>query len=129
MDGQLMGEFESDAKELEADSWSLVVDNDFVCQQKKDVIKRQDVIYELMQTEMHHLRTLKIMSEIYSKGMTKELQFETSTVERIFPCLEDLIDIHTQFLYRILEKRKESLVANSERNFFIRKIGDILVNQ
>ncbi|XP_078386158.1 A-kinase anchor protein 13-like isoform X5 [Cetorhinus maximus] len=129
LDGQLMGEFESDAKELEADSWSLVVDNNFVCQQKKEVIKRQDVIYELMQTEMHHLRTLKIMSEIYSKGMTKELQFETSTVERIFPCLEDLIDIHTQFFYRILEKRKESLVANSDRNFFIKKIGDTLVNQ
>ncbi|XP_038669297.1 LOW QUALITY PROTEIN: A-kinase anchor protein 13-like [Scyliorhinus canicula] len=129
MDGQLMGEFESDAKELEADSWSLVVDNSFVCQQKKEVIKRQDVIYELMQTEMHHLRTLKIMSEIYSKGMTKELQLETSTVERIFPCLEDLIDIHTQFFNRILEKRKESLVANSDRNFFIKKIGDILMNQ
>ncbi|XP_078097395.1 A-kinase anchor protein 13-like isoform X2 [Mustelus asterias] len=129
MDGQLMGEFESDAKELEADSWSLVVDNNFVCQQKKDAIKRQDVIYELMQTEMHHLRTLKIMSEIYSKGMTKELQFETSTVERIFPCLEDLIDIHTQFLNRILEKKKESLAANSDRNFFIKKIGDILMNQ
>ncbi|XP_067874208.1 A-kinase anchor protein 13-like isoform X2 [Heterodontus francisci] len=129
MDGQLMGEFESDAKELEADSWSLVVDNNFVCQQKKEVIKRQDVIYELMQTEMHHLRTLKIMSDVYSKGMMKELQFETSTVERIFPCLEDLIDIHTQFFNRILEKKKESLVVSSDRNFFIKKIGDVLVNQ
>ncbi|XP_067827474.1 A-kinase anchor protein 13 isoform X2 [Heptranchias perlo] len=129
MDGQLMGEFESDAKELEADSWSLVVDNKFVRQQKKEVIKRQDVIYELMQTEMHHLRTLKIMSDVYSKGMTKELQFDNPTVERIFPCLEDLIDIHTQFFNRILERRKESLVANSDRNFIIKKIGDILVNQ
>lgn len=45
MDGQLMGEFELEAKELEADSWSMVVDNKFVRQQKKDVIKRQDVIY------------------------------------------------------------------------------------
>ncbi|XP_051896222.1 LOW QUALITY PROTEIN: A-kinase anchor protein 13-like [Pristis pectinata] len=129
MDGQLMGEFESDAKELEADSWSLVVDNKFVRQQKKEVIKRQDVIYELMQTEMHHLRTLKIMSDVYSKGMTKELQFETSLVDRIFPCLEDLIDIHTQFFSRILERKKESMVENSERSFIIKKIGDILVNQ
>ncbi|XP_069768128.1 A-kinase anchor protein 13 isoform X2 [Narcine bancroftii] len=129
MDGQLMGEFESDAKELEADSWSLVVDNKFIRQQKKEVIKRQDVIYELMQTEMHHLRTLKIMSDVYSKGMSKELQFETSTMERIFPCLEDLIDIHTQFFSRILERKKESLVENSDRSFIIKKIGDILVNQ
>ncbi|XP_059808918.1 A-kinase anchor protein 13-like isoform X4 [Hypanus sabinus] len=129
MDGQLMGEFEADAKELEADSWSLVVDSTFVRQQKKEVIKRQDVIYELMQTEMHHLRTLKIMSDVYSKGMSKELQFETSMVDRIFPCLEDLIDIHTQFFSRILERKKESMVENSDRSFIIKKIGDILVNQ
>ncbi|XP_032906493.1 A-kinase anchor protein 13 isoform X3 [Amblyraja radiata] len=129
MDGQLMGEFELEAKELEADSWSLVVDNRFVRQQKKDVIKRQDVIYELMQTEMHHFRTLKIMSDVYSKGMSKELQFETSTVDRIFPSLEDLIDIHTQFFTRILERKKESLVENSDHSFIIKQIGDILVNQ
>ncbi|XP_078283552.1 A-kinase anchor protein 13-like isoform X2 [Rhinoraja longicauda] len=129
MDGQLMGEFELDAKELEADSWSMVVDNKFVRQQNKDVIKQQDVIYELMQTEMHHLRTLKIMSDIYSKGMSKELQFESSMVDRIFPSLEDLIDIHTQFFSRILERKKESLVENSDRSFIIKKIGDILVNQ
>lgn len=45
MDSQLMGEFEADAKELEADSWSFTVDKKFLKQLKKDVIKRQDVIY------------------------------------------------------------------------------------
>ena len=45
MDSQLMGEFEADSKELEADSWSLTQDKKFLKQLKKDVIKRQDVIY------------------------------------------------------------------------------------
>lgn len=45
MDIQLMGEFEADAKELEADSWSFTVDKKLLKQLKKDVIKRQDVIY------------------------------------------------------------------------------------
>lgn len=42
---QLMGDFEMDSKQLEAQSWSQVVDVKFLRQQKKDVVKRQDVIY------------------------------------------------------------------------------------
>lgn len=45
MDNQLMGEFEADGKDLEADSWSFMVDKKYLKQLKKDVIKRQDVIY------------------------------------------------------------------------------------
>lgn len=45
MDSQLLGEFEADAKELEADSWSFTVDKKYLKHLKKDVIKRQDVIY------------------------------------------------------------------------------------
>lgn len=45
IDGQLMGEFEADAKELEADSWSFTADKKYLKQLKKDVIKQQDVIY------------------------------------------------------------------------------------
>lgn len=44
-EGQLMGDFEMDSKQLEAQSWSQVVDGKFLRQQKKDVVKRQDVIY------------------------------------------------------------------------------------
>lgn len=45
IDGQLMGEFEADAKDLEADSWSFTADKRYLKQLKKDVIKQQDVIY------------------------------------------------------------------------------------
>ncbi|KAM9124440.1 A-kinase anchor protein 13 isoform 2-T2 [Pangshura tecta] len=128
-EGQLMGDFEMDSKQLEAESWSQVVDSKFLKQHKKDVVKRQDVIYELMQTEMHHVRTLKIMSDVYSRGMMQELQFEQQMVEKVFPCLDDLLNIHNQFFQRILERKKESLADKSEKNFVIKRIGDILVNQ
>ncbi|KAM7151502.1 A-kinase anchor protein 13 isoform 3-T3 [Macrochelys suwanniensis] len=128
-EGQLMGDFEMDSKQLEAESWSQVVDSKFLRQQKKDIVKRQDVIYELMQTEMHHVRTLKIMSDVYSRGMMQELQFEQQMVEKVFPCLDDLLNIHNQFFQRILERKKESLMDKSDKNFVIKRIGDILVNQ
>ncbi|NWH65818.1 AKP13 protein, partial [Geococcyx californianus] len=128
-EGQLMGDLELDSKQLEAESWSQVVDSKFLQQQNKDVVKRQDVIYELMQTEMHHVRTLKIMSDVYSAGMLKELQYDQHVVDKIFPCLENLLHIHSHFFQRILERKKESLADKSEKNFIIKRIGDILVNQ
>lgn len=128
-EGQLMGDFESDSKQLEAESWSRTVDSKFLKQQKKDVVKRQEVIYELMQTELHHIRTLKIMSDVYSRGMMTDLLFEQQMVEKLFPCLDELISIHSQFFQRILERKKESLVDKSEKNFLVKRIGDVLVSQ
>ncbi|XP_072473696.1 A-kinase anchor protein 13 isoform X5 [Notamacropus eugenii] len=128
-EGQLMGDFEMDSKQLEAESWSRIVDSKFLKQQKKDIVKRQEVIYELMQTELHHIRTLKIMSDVYSRGMVTDLLFEQPMVEKLFPCLDELLSIHSQFFQRILERKKESLVEKSEKNFLIKRIGDILVNQ
>ncbi|NXP08657.1 AKP13 protein, partial [Thinocorus orbignyianus] len=128
-EGQLMGDLEFDSKQLEAESWSQAVDSKFLQQQDKDDVKRQDVIYELMQTEMHHVRTLKIMSDVYSAGMLKELQYDQQVVDKIFPCLENLLQIHSHFFQRILERKKESLADKSEKNFVIKRIGDILVNQ
>ncbi|XP_032031741.1 A-kinase anchor protein 13 isoform X4 [Hylobates moloch] len=128
-EGQLLGDFEIDSKQLEAESWSRIIDTKFLKQQKKDVVKRQEVIYELMQTELHHVRTLKIMSDVYSRGMMTDLLFEQQMVEKLFPCLDELISIHSQFFQRILERKKESLVDKSEKNFLIKRIGDVLVNQ
>ncbi|XP_021263213.1 A-kinase anchor protein 13 isoform X6 [Numida meleagris] len=128
-EGQLMGDLELDSKQLEAESWSQAVDSLFLQQQNRDVVKRQDVIYELMQTEMHHVRTLKIMNDVYSAGMLQELQYDQQVVDKIFPCLENLLHIHSQFFQRILERKKESLADKSEKNFVIKRIGDILVNQ
>ncbi|KAM4602724.1 A-kinase anchor protein 13 [Polymixia lowei] len=129
MDGQLMGEFEADVKELEADSWSLTVDQAYLQQLRKDLVKRQDVIYELIQTEMHHVRTLRIMSEVYSKGLQKEVQLEVQTQEKLFPVLDELLELHTQHLLRLLERKKEGQQEGSEGGFVINRIGDILVSQ
>ncbi|XP_058683477.1 rho guanine nucleotide exchange factor 28 isoform X2 [Poecile atricapillus] len=118
-----------DAEEFEAESWSLVVDPMFRSKQEKDVVKRQGVIFELMQTEVHHIHTLFIMSEIFRKGMKEELQLDRSMVDRIFPCLDELLEMHRQFFCRMKDRRQESCEAGSERNFVISRIGDILVQQ
>ncbi|XP_056272585.1 A-kinase anchor protein 13-like isoform X3 [Pseudoliparis swirei] len=130
MDSQLMGEFECDTKDLEADSWSGTVDKKFLKMLKKDEIEKQDVIYELYQTEFHHVRTLKIMSEVYYKGLQKELQLDTHTLDKIFPVLDDMLDTHTHFLTLLLERKRASATEGENNNsFLIYSIGDVLLNQ
>ncbi|NXO03267.1 ARHG2 factor, partial [Rhinopomastus cyanomelas] len=126
---QLMSDFETDGKDFEADSWSLAVDNSYLQQHKMDVMKRQDVIYELIQTEIHHVRTLKIMANMFRKAMLDDLQVDPATVQKIFPCVDELSQIHERFLAQLLERRRESLAQDSNKNFVINRLGDILVNQ
>ncbi|NXT49179.1 ARHGI factor, partial [Pluvianellus socialis] len=125
----LRSEIETDAHEFEAESWSVAVEQSYAKRQKKDVIKRQDVIYELMQTEMHHVRTLKIMLKVYSKAMREELQFSNAVINKLFPCVDELLELHGQFLLQLKERRKESLEEGSDRNYIIQNIGDLLVKQ
>uniref|UniRef100_A0A8C3Q700 Rho/Rac guanine nucleotide exchange factor 18 n=1 Tax=Geospiza parvula TaxID=87175 RepID=A0A8C3Q700_GEOPR len=125
----LRSEIETDAHEFEAESWSVAVEQPYAKRQRKDVIKRQDVIYELMQTEMHHVRTLKIMLKVYSRAMREELQFSHAVINKLFPCVDELLEMHGQFLLQLKERRKESLEEGSDRNYIIQNIGDLLVKQ
>lgn len=84
---------------------------------------------ELVQTEAHHVRTLKIMLKVYSKALQEELQFSSKAVSRLFPCVDELLDLHSHFLSRLKERRQESLEEGSDRNYVIQKIGDLLVQQ
>lgn len=80
---------------------------------------------------MHHIRTLRIMSEVYSKGLQKDLQMDVETVGKLFPGLDDLIDFHTQHLLRLFERKRESQLEEGSHDggFIINRIGDILVAQ
>ncbi|XP_074205662.1 rho guanine nucleotide exchange factor 2 isoform X2 [Camelus bactrianus] len=126
---ELMSDFEMDEKDFAADSWSLAVDSSFLQQHKKEVMKQQDVIYELIQTELHHVRTLKIMTRLFRTGMLEELQLEPGVVQGLFPCVDELTDIHTRFLSQLLERRRQALCPGSPRNFVIHRLGDLLISQ
>lgn len=126
---ELMSDFEMDEKDFAADSWSLAVDSSFLQQHKKEVMKQQDVIYELIRTELHHVRTLKIMTRLFRAGMLEELQLEPAAVQGLFPCVDELSDIHTRFLSQLLERRRQALCPGSTRNFIIPRLGDLLISQ
>ncbi|XP_069563971.1 rho guanine nucleotide exchange factor 28-like isoform X1 [Brachyistius frenatus] len=129
VDAPLLSDLSADLLGFDAESWSLTVSPEFCRKHDRHTIKRQDVIYELMQTELHHIQTLTVMSEVFRRGMLEELQLGWDSVARIFPCLDSLLLFHRN-LFRALQERQqaETQIENS-RNYLIHQIGDILLQQ
>ncbi|XP_044063885.1 rho guanine nucleotide exchange factor 2 [Siniperca chuatsi] len=125
----LLEELQVEGSCVQADSWSLVVEPNFLQTLHKDLIKQQDVIYELIQTEFHHVRTLRIMEGVYRRGMLEEVMLEAGVVHTIFPCLDQLLEWHSSFLSELLNRRKEGLMEGSSTNFTVRRIGELLLRQ
>uniref|UniRef100_A0AAQ4PNM8 Rho guanine nucleotide exchange factor (GEF) 1a n=1 Tax=Gasterosteus aculeatus aculeatus TaxID=481459 RepID=A0AAQ4PNM8_GASAC len=125
----VLEDLEVEGQDFKADSWSMAVDTSYLQTHRKNIIKRQDVIYELIQTELHHMRTLHIMERVFRQGMLEELQLDLCTVYAMFPCLDQLTRIHSHFLSQLLLRRNSSLQSGSSRNFTIHQLGDILLEQ
>ncbi|XP_062291570.1 rho guanine nucleotide exchange factor 1a isoform X2 [Scomber scombrus] len=125
----VMEEMEFEGQDFKADSWSMAVESSYLQSHSKNIIKRQDVIYELIQTEVHHMRTLRIMERVFQQGMLDELQLDPGIVHNMFPCLDQLLSIHSHFLTQLLLRRNISLEPDSSRNFTIHQLGDILIEQ
>lgn len=84
---------------------------------------------ELIQTEFHHVRTLRIMEGVYRRAMLEEVRLEAGVVHTIFPCLDQLLEWHSGFLSELLSRRKQGLAQGSATNFTVRRIGDLLLRQ
>ncbi|KAK2822631.1 hypothetical protein Q5P01_022696 [Channa striata] len=124
----LRSEIDVDSQGLEAESWSTAVDQNYMKSLNKEVVKRQDVIYELMQTEMHHVRTLKILQYIYMHELRKSQLIEEAKLERLFPGVEGLLSLHQHFL-NCLKERLMQCQEEGSPNYQITKLGDVLISQ
>lgn len=84
---------------------------------------------ELIQTELHHIQTLTVMSEVFRRGMVEELQLDWDCVARIFPCLDSLLCFHRNFFGALQERRQAGTQADNPQNYVINQIGDVLLQQ
>ncbi|XP_028313645.1 rho guanine nucleotide exchange factor 28-like isoform X3 [Gouania willdenowi] len=129
VDAPLLSDLSADLLGLDAESWSLVVSAEFSRKHDRHTTKRQDVIYELMQTELHHIQTLTVMSEVFRRGMLEELQLDWDCVARIFPCLDPLLLFHRNLFKALHERRQSTTQTEKPQNYLIHQIGDILLQQ
>ncbi|XP_036452492.1 rho guanine nucleotide exchange factor 18a [Colossoma macropomum] len=124
----LREDLEADARDFESPTWTLTVDQQYVKAFTKEA-KRQDVIHELIQTEINHMRTLRVMSGVYFREVRDSLPKDEVQLDRLFPCLDHLLKEHQNFLNRLKQQRKQYLEPGSQQNYCISRIGDVLRTQ
>lgn len=158
----MRGELEYIAQNLEAESWSVAVDQSYLKSLNKEAVKRQDVIYgrilvaadgmekinffiftelsfllfshgscilEFIQTEMHHVRTLKILLQVYMYELRRSQLIEDAKLEQLFLSVEELLSLHQHFLSCLKARQEEAQPDESPNNYQITQFGDILVSQ
>uniref|UniRef100_A0A3Q2P8D0 Rho/rac guanine nucleotide exchange factor (GEF) 18a n=1 Tax=Fundulus heteroclitus TaxID=8078 RepID=A0A3Q2P8D0_FUNHE len=126
---QLRVDLERDSRGLEAESWSVAVDQNYLMSLNKEAVKRQDVIYELIQTEMHHVRVIKILFHIYGYELKQSQLVDEAWMEKLFPGVEVLLSLHQHFLNSLKYRQMESQDEENPNNYYITQLGDILINQ
>ncbi|ELU18663.1 hypothetical protein CAPTEDRAFT_209220 [Capitella teleta] len=107
----------------EAEAWSVTVDKKTLKKLSAKDIKRQDHIWELIQTERRHYRTLSIMQKKFAVGLRREVNLSQDMISRIFPRLEELLEIHRSFVQQLMDRQREKPDKS------IDSIGDVLLNQ
>lgn len=108
----------------EPETWSVAIGRSTALRlvnNNEREMKRQEHIYEFILTEKHHCLVLLAMEKIFVEGLRRHFNLDPSVLERMFPRLQDLIEIHFQFLSKLRQRQAANPVVNS--------IADILIEQ
>ncbi|XP_063042451.1 rho guanine nucleotide exchange factor 11 isoform X2 [Engraulis encrasicolus] len=110
-----------DAPALEEDvpdgqNWQETVEARLLSSLSPREIDRQAVIYELFLTEVSHLRTLRVLDQVFYQRMRSVLTMEE--LDCIFPNLRHVYELHSG-LCESLRRLRESTIVHS--------IGDVML--
>jgi len=100
-------------EEEEPETWTQTVSAKTLSKLTSADIKRQEHIYEFILTESNHCQVLKVIQKIFVEGMFKYLSLSKDIVDRIFPQIDTLIDLHFRFLEELRARQNQEAVVNS----------------
>ncbi|XP_015416124.1 PREDICTED: rho guanine nucleotide exchange factor 12 isoform X2 [Myotis davidii] len=114
--GESQSEDEQFDNDLETDppSWQQLVSREVLLGLKPCEIKRQEVINELFYTERAHVRTLKVLDQVFYQRVCREGILSPSELRKIFSNLEDILQVHIGLneQMKAVRKRKETSVID-----------------
>lgn len=107
----------------ELEAWSISVDKKVVKKLSSKEVKRQDNIYELIQTEKNYCRALTIMQKMFYEGLRNEVGVHVDVLNAMFPCLDILLHSHKTFLNNL------TILQSQHKDKIIEEIGKALIEQ
>ncbi|XP_066514756.1 rho guanine nucleotide exchange factor 12 isoform X3 [Hoplias malabaricus] len=102
--------------------WQTLVSREILALLPPHEIKRQEVINELFYTERAHLRTLKVLDNVFYQRMTRETILPPADIKNIFTNLEEIVQLHMSIMEQMAAIRKKNETA------VVDQIGDDLLS-
>ncbi|KFP15633.1 Rho guanine nucleotide exchange factor 12, partial [Egretta garzetta] len=98
--------------DMDPPNWQQLVSREVLLGLKPYEIKRQEVINELLYTERAHVRTLKVLHNVFYQRVTREGILNSSDKRKIFSNLEDILGLHVSLndQMKAVRKRNETSV-------------------
>ncbi|KFO82751.1 Rho guanine nucleotide exchange factor 12, partial [Cuculus canorus] len=98
--------------DVDPPNWQQLVSREVLMGLKPYEIKRQEVINELFYTERAHVRTLKVLHNVFYQRVTREGILNSSDKRKIFSNLEDILGLHVALndQMKTVRKRNETSV-------------------
>nr|XP_044607602.1 rho guanine nucleotide exchange factor 12 isoform X3 [Equus asinus] len=108
--GESQSEDEQFENDLETDppNWQQLVSREVLLGLKPCEIKRQEVINELFYTERAHVRTLKVLDQVFYQRVSREGILSPSELRKIFSNLEDILQLHIGLNEQMKSVRKRN---------------------
>nr|XP_016850206.1 PREDICTED: rho guanine nucleotide exchange factor 12 isoform X5 [Anolis carolinensis] len=114
--GDIQSEDELFEFDMETDppNWQQLVSREVLLGLKPSEIKRQEVINELFYTERAHVRTLKVLDQVFYQRVSREGILPHSELRKIFSNLEDILQLHAGLneQMKAVRKRNETSVID-----------------
>ncbi|KAM6043132.1 rho guanine nucleotide exchange factor 12 isoform 2-T2 [Chlamydotis macqueenii] len=98
--------------DMDPPNWQQLVSREVLMGLKPYEIKRQEVINELFYTERAHVRTLRVLHNVFYQRVTREGILNSSDKRKIFSNLEDILGLHVALndQMKAVRKRNETSV-------------------
>ncbi|XP_056156789.1 rho guanine nucleotide exchange factor 11 [Lampris incognitus] len=97
-------------------NWQEMVSPQLLSTLSPREVDRQAVIYELFTTEVSHLRTLRVLDQVFFQKMRSVLS--SDELACIFPNLPQVYELHAS-LYEAMKRKRESPI--------VQDIGDVML--
>ncbi|XP_072740926.1 rho guanine nucleotide exchange factor 12 isoform X4 [Ciconia boyciana] len=109
--------------DMDPPNWQQLVSREVLMGLKPYEIKRQEVINELFYTERAHVRTLKVLHNVFYQRVTREGILSSSDKRKIFSNLEDILGLHVA-----LNDQMKAVRKRNETTSVIGQIGEDLLS-
>lgn len=103
---------------MDSKTWQETVSPQLLATLSPSEVDRQAVIYELFTTEVSHLRTLRVLDQVFYQKMRTVLT--SDELACIFPNLPQVYELHAS-LCEAMKKRRESPI--------VQDIGDVMLTR